>query len=134
MKKPKSKQQKLQSRTTELEEIQLLKEWTESCKPDPGTNPLSLPPLPAKSPVGRIDDNTFSRYAGCAKFQQLPISKNLKDGLRQSGFKNMTSIQRAALPHALCGRDILGAAKTGSGKSLAFIIPVSFCFYVMFVL
>ncbi|GJT90404.1 DEAD-box ATP-dependent RNA helicase 32 [Tanacetum coccineum] len=124
MKKPKSKQQKLQTRTTELQEIELLKEWTESCKPDPGTNPLSLPPLPAKSPVGRIDENTFSRYAGCAKFQQLPISKNLKDGLRQSGFKNMTSIQRASLPHALCGRDILGAAKTGSGKSLAFIIPV----------
>jgi len=36
----------------------------------------------------------------------------------------MTEIQRAAIPHALCGRDVLGEAKTGSGKTLAFVIPV----------
>ncbi|CAL0316913.1 unnamed protein product [Lupinus luteus] len=37
----------------------------------------------------------------------------------------MTDIQRVSLPHALYGRDILGAAKTGSGKTFAFIIPVT---------
>ncbi|KAK1440058.1 hypothetical protein QVD17_05883 [Tagetes erecta] len=124
MKKPKSKQVRLQSRNSEVQQIELLEKWIQFGKPESGSNPLSLPPLPAKSPIGRIDDNTYSRYAGCFKFQQLPISKNLKDGLRQSGYKNMTSIQRASLPHSLCGRDILGAAKTGSGKTLAFIIPV----------
>ncbi|KAI3675606.1 hypothetical protein L1987_85196 [Smallanthus sonchifolius] len=124
MKKPKSKQLRLQSRSTEVQQIELLEKWIEFGKPESGSNPLSLPPLPAKSPIGRIDENTYSQYAGCTKFQQLPISKNLKDGLRQSGYKNMTNIQRASLPHALCGRDILGAAKTGSGKTLAFIIPV----------
>ena len=36
----------------------------------------------------------------------------------------MTSIQRATIPHALCGRDILAAAKTGSGKTIAFLVPV----------
>ena len=35
-----------------------------------------------------------------------------------------TEIQAAALPHALAGRDILGAAKTGSGKTLSFVIPL----------
>ncbi|KAI3810040.1 hypothetical protein L1987_19647 [Smallanthus sonchifolius] len=124
MKKPKSKQLRLQSRNTEVQQIELLEKWIEFGKPESGSNPLSLPPLPAKSPIGRIDENTYSQYAGCTKFQQLPISKNLKDGLRQSGYKNMTNIQRASLPHSLCGRDILGAAKTGSGKTLAFIIPV----------
>ncbi|XP_076888095.1 DEAD-box ATP-dependent RNA helicase 32-like [Bidens hawaiensis] len=124
MKKPKSKQVRIQGRQSELQEIELLNKWIQFGKPESGSNPLSLPPLPAKSPVGRIDDNTYSQYAGCTKFQQLPISKNLKDGLRQSGYKDMTSIQRASLPHSLCGRDILGAAKTGSGKTLAFIIPV----------
>ncbi|KAK9057057.1 hypothetical protein SSX86_024424 [Deinandra increscens subsp. villosa] len=124
MKKPKSKQFRLQSRNTEVQEIELLEKWILFGKPESGSNPLSLPPLPAKSPIGRIDENTYSQYAGCTKFQQLPLSKNLKDGLRQSGFKDMTNIQRASLPHALCGRDILGAAKTGSGKTLAFIIPV----------
>ncbi|XP_071725801.1 DEAD-box ATP-dependent RNA helicase 32 [Rutidosis leptorrhynchoides] len=124
MKKPKSKQLRLQGRSSEVQEIKLLEQWIEFGKPESGSNPLSLPPLPAKSPIGRIDENTFSQYSGCTKFQQLPISKNLKDGLRQSGFKVMTEIQRASLPHSLCGRDILGAAKTGSGKTLAFIIPV----------
>ncbi|KAM0063502.1 putative RNA helicase [Helianthus debilis subsp. tardiflorus] len=124
MKKPKSKQVRKQSRNTEVQEIQLLEKWIDFGKPESGSNPLSLPPLPAKSPIGRIDENTYSQYAGCTKFQQLPISKNLKDGLRQAGYKNMTNIQRASLPHSLSGRDILGAAKTGSGKTLAFIIPV----------
>nr|XP_043607842.1 DEAD-box ATP-dependent RNA helicase 32-like [Erigeron canadensis] len=125
MKKPKSKLQN--RRKSEVEEIEFLSKWIEHGKPDSGSNPLSLLPLPAKSPVGRIDDEnstSYSRYAGCTKFQQLPISKNLKDGLRQSGYKNMTRIQRASLPHSLCGRDILPSAKTGSGKTLAFIIPV----------
>nr|XP_043623004.1 DEAD-box ATP-dependent RNA helicase 32-like [Erigeron canadensis] len=124
MKKPKSKQNRIQNRTSEVQEIELLSKWIEFGKPESGSNPLSLLPLPAKSPVGRIDENTFSQYAGCTKFEQLPVSKKLKDGLRQSGYKVMTSIQRASLPHSICGRDILGAAKTGSGKTLAFIIPV----------
>lgn len=128
MKKPKSKQIRLQSRNFEVQQIELLEKWIEFGKPESGSNPLSLPPLPAKSPVGRLDDNTYSRYAGVFRFQQLPVSKKLKDGLRQSGYKNMTAIQRASLPHSLCGRDILGAAKTGSGKTLAFIIPVKFGF------
>ncbi|KVI10339.1 DNA/RNA helicase, DEAD/DEAH box type, N-terminal [Cynara cardunculus var. scolymus] len=124
MKKPKSKQLRIQSRTSEVQEIELLEKWIEFGKPESGSNPLSLPPLPAKSPVGRIDESTYSQFAGCTKFQQLPLSKNTKDGVRQAGYRNMTNIQRASLPHALCGRDILGAAKTGSGKTLAFIIPV----------
>lgn len=35
----------------------------------------------------------------------------------------MTTIQNTCIPHALVGRDILGAAKTGSGKTLSFLIP-----------
>lgn len=36
----------------------------------------------------------------------------------------MTKIQAKTLPHLLKGRDVLGAAKTGSGKTMAFLIPV----------
>lgn len=57
-------------------------------------------------------------------FAELPLSRRTLEGLETYNKKNMTDIQRAALPHALAGRDVLGAAKTGSGKTLAFIIPV----------
>jgi ATP-dependent RNA helicase DDX10/DBP4 len=40
----------------------------------------------------------------------------------------MTEIQRKGVPLALAKRDVLGAAKTGSGKTLSFLIPVSFFF------
>ncbi|KAF2285773.1 hypothetical protein GH714_007736 [Hevea brasiliensis] len=126
MRKPKSKSRELrkQRRFAEQEEISLLNEWIEFQKPDSGSNPLSLPPLPSNAPVGRLSDGTFSRYAGSTKFSELPISKKTMDGLKKSDYVSMTEIQRASLPHALCGRDILGAAKTGSGKTLAFVIPV----------
>ena len=121
----KSKNSGKQKRLSENEEIKLLNSWIESQKPDSGSNPMSLPPPPPNAPIGRIDDDTYSRYAGATRFDQLPISSKTKDGLRKAEFIDMTDIQKASLPHALCGRDILGAAKTGSGKTLAFLIPVS---------
>lgn len=128
MRKPKSGRFRKQSRLSEVQQIELLQSWIESQKPDSGSNPLSLSPLPTDARIGRVDATTFSRYAGVTEFNQLPISKKTKDGLREAKYKKMTDIQRASLPHSLCGRDVLGAAKTGSGKTLAFLIPVSsFC-------
>ncbi|KAL8823541.1 MAG: hypothetical protein Q9170_008351, partial [Blastenia crenularia] len=57
-------------------------------------------------------------------FDDLPLSRPTASGLEASHFKNLTDIQRIAIPLALKGSDILGAAKTGSGKTLAFLIPV----------
>lgn len=125
MKRPKSKEFRKQQRLSEEDEIKLLNSWIQCQKPESGSNPMSLTPLPKNSPVGRLDDDTFSRYAGVVRFEQLPLSRKTKDALRSNKFVSMTDIQRASLPHALCGRDVLGAAKTGSGKTLAFIIPVS---------
>ncbi|KAJ0101765.1 hypothetical protein Patl1_04222 [Pistacia atlantica] len=124
MKKPKQKPNRKTVRMNEVEEIETLNSWIDSQKPDSGTNPLSFPPLDKKAPVGRIGENEFSAYAGSTRFDQLPISRRTKNGLKEAGFVKMTDIQRAALPHSLCGRDILGAAKTGSGKTLAFVIPI----------
>ncbi|KAJ4971445.1 hypothetical protein NE237_004544 [Protea cynaroides] len=124
MRKPKSKNLRNQKRLSEVQEIELLESWIEFGKPDSGSNPLSLSPLAKDSPIGRIDENSFSKYTGCTRFYQLPLSRKTQDGLSDSKYAVMTEIQRASLPHSLCGRDILGAAKTGSGKTLAFLIPV----------
>uniref|UniRef100_A0A803LYA6 ATP-dependent RNA helicase n=1 Tax=Chenopodium quinoa TaxID=63459 RepID=A0A803LYA6_CHEQI len=124
MAKPKPQRRQLgkQRRQQEAEEIEFLQKWLEFGKPDSGSNPLSLPPLPRDSPVGKLNDDTFSRYCGCELFKQMPLSKKTKDGLRASNFTQMTDVQRASLPHSLSGRDLLGAAQTGSGKTLAFVI------------
>ena len=57
-------------------------------------------------------------------FSDIPLSRSTLDGLRKSGFVNPTDIQKAAIPLALTGKDVLGAAKTGSGKTIAFLVPV----------
>ena len=58
------------------------------------------------------------------KFSDLPISQATASGLDASHFQTLTAIQQKAIPLALQGSDILGAAKTGSGKTLGFLIPV----------
>ena len=57
------------------------------------------------------------------KFVDLPISHCTLAGLAKGKWQRLTDIQRAAIPHALAGRDVLGSAKTGSGKTLAFLVP-----------
>lgn len=56
-------------------------------------------------------------------FDSLPLSLPTTLGLKDGHFITMTSIQKSALPFALTGKDVLGAAKTGSGKTLSFLIP-----------
>jgi ATP-dependent RNA helicase DDX10/DBP4 len=68
-----------------------------------------------------------SGYAGSSTFVELPLSAHTLKALEEHKFVRLTAIQRASLPHALCGRDILGAAKTGSGKTLCFLVPVRPC-------
>lgn len=57
-------------------------------------------------------------------FAELPICQPTVSGLKASHYKKLTEVQQVAIPLALQGRDILGAAKTGSGKTLSFLIPV----------
>ncbi|KAI9308591.1 P-loop containing nucleoside triphosphate hydrolase protein [Cunninghamella echinulata] len=57
-------------------------------------------------------------------FNDLPITEKTKEGLKKANFTQLTEIQRKAVPLALAKRDVLGAAKTGSGKTLSFLIPI----------
>ncbi|KNE64565.1 ATP-dependent RNA helicase HAS1 [Allomyces macrogynus ATCC 38327] len=56
-------------------------------------------------------------------FASLEVSANTKKAIEEMGFTQMTEIQARTVPAALTGRDILGAAKTGSGKTLSFLLP-----------
>ncbi len=58
------------------------------------------------------------------RFSDLPISRSTTTGLFKSKFVKMTEVQRASIPHALSGRDTVCCARTGSGKTLSYLIPV----------
>ena len=58
------------------------------------------------------------------RFSDLPISKATISGLFKGQFVKMTETQRASIPHALAGRDMVACARTGSGKTLSYLIPV----------
>ncbi|KAH1983973.1 ATP-dependent RNA helicase [Aspergillus fumigatus] len=57
------------------------------------------------------------------KFTELGLSEKTLKAINDMGFETMTEIQRRTIPPLLAGRDVLGAAKTGSGKTLSFLIP-----------
>jgi superfamily II DNA/RNA helicase len=57
-------------------------------------------------------------------FSDLGISHDLLNVLTQAGFEHPTPIQKGAIPVALKGSDLVGCAQTGTGKTLAFVIPL----------
>jgi ATP-dependent RNA helicase RhlE len=57
-------------------------------------------------------------------FTELPLSAALQQKLAASQFTTLTPIQAEAIAPALAGKDIIGTAQTGTGKTLAFLIPV----------
>ncbi len=58
-------------------------------------------------------------------FQNYPLHERVNAALSKKGFDTPTPIQAETLPHSLLGRDILGQARTGTGKTLAFGLPIA---------
>lgn len=57
-------------------------------------------------------------------FQSLGLIQPLLEAIKQLKYKRPTDIQAACIPPALTGRDIIGVASTGSGKTAAFALPI----------
>ncbi len=58
------------------------------------------------------------------KFVELPLSAGLQQKLIHNQFTTLTPVQAAAIPQALAGKDVLATAQTGTGKTLAFLVPI----------
>jgi len=58
------------------------------------------------------------------KFEQFSLDPRLMAGIRNAGYQVPTPIQEAAIPAALRGRDLIGTAQTGTGKTAAFVLPI----------
>ena len=57
-------------------------------------------------------------------FSELSLSAPLKSNLAKHGFAQPTPVQAKSIPLALAGRDLVATAQTGTGKTLAFVLPV----------
>jgi len=58
------------------------------------------------------------------KFSELSLSEKLLKAIEAAGYSKATPIQEKAIPAALEGRDVLGIAQTGTGKTGAFVLPM----------
>lgn len=78
----------------------------------------------AATDLPTMDDVTLPQTgAELQKFTELNLSEKTMQAINDMGFETMTEIQQRTIPPLLAGRDVLGAAKTGSGKTLSFLIP-----------
>src|SRR5262249_7265067 len=57
-------------------------------------------------------------------FKDLGLSEPLLHSLQKAGYEHPTPIQEAAIPMALADHDLIGIAQTGTGKTLAFVLPL----------
>jgi len=69
-------------------------------------------------------DRLIDMESSIRQFESLGLSDNTLAGIRKAGFQQPSPIQAAFIPVALSGRDCIGQAQTGTGKTAAFVIPI----------
>ncbi|KAJ3686262.1 hypothetical protein LUZ61_015426 [Rhynchospora tenuis] len=83
-----------------------------------------------KSDEGERDENTLrdsggehDSYLSQKRFDECSLSQLTLKGLKSAGYERMTIVQEATLPVILKGKDVLAKARTGTGKTVAFLLP-----------
>ncbi|XP_058852556.1 probable ATP-dependent RNA helicase DDX46 isoform X2 [Acipenser ruthenus] len=94
---------------------------------------VEVPELARMSPedvhVYRLElEGITVKGKGCPKpiktWVQCGISMKILSALKKQNYDKPTPIQAQAIPAIMCGRDLIGIAKTGSGKTIAFLLPM----------
>lgn len=65
-----------------------------------------------------------SPYEAQHKFTDFPFGAELKFNIAKKGYETPSPIQDQAIPHIIDGRDVIGLANTGTGKTAAFLLPI----------
>ena len=71
-----------------------------------------------------MSNAVLSSHSSPVTFTSLNLAPPILEALRTEGYSHPTPIQAQAIPHALLGRDLLGIAQTGTGKTAAFALPI----------
>ncbi len=70
------------------------------------------------------EDKIISKDSNKKDFKDFGFNESILKSLEKKGYKNPTPIQLAAIPELIEGRDLLGQAQTGTGKTAAFALPI----------
>ena len=70
-----------------------------------------------------LDDKSNPVESPSSSFADLGLSQNLLRAIADTGYEAPSAIQKAAIPALLEGRDMIGQAQTGTGKTAAFALP-----------
>ena len=104
---------------------------TAAAEPAPGAEPraaLALEDMPAAAAlpevVAALEAAVVAAPADASGFIGFGLSPELLSGLAAIGFQDPSPIQRAAIPELMLGRDLVGQAQTGTGKTAAFALPL----------
>ncbi|XP_047153086.1 DEAD-box ATP-dependent RNA helicase 31-like [Vigna umbellata] len=83
-----------------------------------GLNRRTVEPTPRPSSTGGSDS-----YLSESRFDQCSVSQLSLKGVKDAGYEKMTVVQEATLPVILKGKDVLAKARTGTEKTVAFLLP-----------
>ncbi len=82
-------------------------------------------PSEAPLPIREDDEpeTPFDPLAGGVPYRDMKLNKSLMDALTHAGYEYCTPVQSAVIPPAMRGKDVIGQAQTGTGKTCAFLVP-----------
>ncbi|HET6454886.1 MAG TPA: DEAD/DEAH box helicase [Armatimonadota bacterium] len=69
-------------------------------------------------------DSLIGRDTGITSFEEFKLDSRLERAIAYAGYKTPTPVQSATIPMGLEGRDLIGTAQTGTGKTAAFALPI----------
>jgi ATP-dependent RNA helicase RhlE len=81
-------------------------------------------PAPAVNHPPQLHKRPAAPKGPQLKFDQLGLAPFLLQAIKEEGYAEPTPIQQQAIPIALSGKDLLGCAQTGTGKTAAFALPI----------
>ncbi|OVA11435.1 Helicase [Macleaya cordata] len=77
----------------------------------------------AAQTIPKVSSGDTGSYLSETRFDQCSISPLSLKGIKDAGYERMTIVQEATLPVILKGKDVLAKARTGTGKTVAFLLP-----------
>jgi len=77
-----------------------------------------------KATIDEKTESTVEQYQNKHAFADFAVNEQIKTNLTTKGYLNPTPIQDQIIPHIVEGRDVVGIANTGTGKTAAFLIPL----------